>query len=60
MNMLKRFWQEEEGLATVEIVVILAVLVSVALIFRTQIIEFVSNSLENLLGEADTEVVTGG
>lgn len=49
MNMLKRFWQEEEGLATVEIVVILAVLVSVALIFREQIIAFVSKRLAEIL-----------
>lgn len=56
MNMLKQFWQEEEGMATVEIVVILAVLVSIALIFRGQIIEFVRSRLSSILQDSDTGV----
>lgn len=58
MNMLKQFWQEEEGMATVEIVVILAVLVSIALIFRGQIIEFVRTRLSTILQDSDTDVTT--
>lgn len=58
MNMLKQFWQEEEGMATVEIVVILAVLVSIALIFRGQIIEFVRSRLSSILQDSDTGVTT--
>lgn len=58
MDMLKQFWQEEEGMATVEIVVILAVLVSIALIFRGQIIEFVRSRLSSILQDSDTGVTT--
>lgn len=58
MNMLKQFWQEEEGMATVEIVVILAVLVSIALIFRGQIIDFVRTRLSTILQDSDTDVTT--
>lgn len=55
-NMLREFWQEEEGMGTVEIVLIIAVLVSIALIFRNQVIDFVRTNLESIFGDANTEV----
>jgi Flp pilus assembly pilin Flp len=60
MDLLKRFLTEEDGLGTVEIVVILAVLVSIALIFRKQVINFVTTSLASIFGDADTSVEDGG
>lgn len=57
-NILKEFWQEEEGMGTVEIVLIIAVLVSIALIFRNQVIEFVRSNLESIFGDANTDVET--
>ena len=57
MRMIKSFWQDESGLGTVEIVVILAVLVSIALIFRTQITEFVRTALAKLLVSTDTSII---
>ena len=56
LNLVKSFWQDESGLGTVEIVVILAVLVSIALIFRNQIITFVRDKLQALLGDTNTAV----
>lgn len=44
LKLLKDFWQEEDGMGTVEIVVIVAVLVGVALIFKDQITGFVSKA----------------
>lgn len=50
MNLIKSFLKEEEGMGTVEIVIILAVLVSIALIFRNTIIKFVQDTLSSILG----------
>lgn len=49
MNTFKKFLKEEDALGTVEIVIILAVLVSIALIFRNTIIKYVQGLLENIL-----------
>ena len=48
--MLKRFIQEEDGMGTVEIVIIVAVLVGIALIFRDSIIAFASDIMQRLFG----------
>ncbi len=40
MEMLKRFYSEEEGMGTVEIVMIIAALMCVALLFRKRIMQF--------------------
>ena len=48
MNKLVRcFLSEEDGLGTVEIVVIIAVLVGIALIFRDANIKFVTDIMKN-------------
>ena len=46
MDMLKRFLKEEEGMGTVEIVMIIAALMAVALIFREAIMDFVTNIMK--------------
>ena len=48
IELLKRFWKEEDGLGTVEIVIIVAVLVGVALIFRNAIYKFVSTMIDSI------------
>ncbi len=53
MNMLKGFLKDEEGMGTVEIVVIIAVLVTIALIFRKTLIAWVSDALGSIFGSAD-------
>lgn len=55
LEQVKRFLKEEDGMGTVEIILILAVLVSIALIFRKQIIEFVNNALKSILGDSNTQ-----
>ncbi len=54
-NILKSFFKEEDGLGTVEIVVIIAVLVGIALIFRDAIINFVTDIMESVF--ADDSIV---
>lgn len=55
MNFLKRFLREEDGMETIEVVVIIAVLVTIALVFRNSITGFVGNLTENLFSENNKE-----
>lgn len=51
MDLVKRFLKEEDGLGTVEIVVIIAVLVGIALIFRDAIIKFVTDIMKSVFAD---------
>jgi len=42
LNNLKRFWNEEEGMGTVELIIIIGILVAIALVFRKAIMSFVN------------------
>ena len=54
LRLFKNFLKEEEGMGTVEIVVIIAVLVTIAIIFRKAITTWVSETLGNIF-EGATE-----
>ena len=41
----KKLWKDERGMGTVEIVIITAMLVGLALLFRDQIVTFLNNIL---------------
>lgn len=43
INFLKDFYYEEEGMGTVEIVIIIAVLIAIALVFKGAITDFAKN-----------------
>jgi Flp pilus assembly pilin Flp len=45
MNNLKRFVTEEEGMGTVELVLIIVVLIALVLLFKTTIVKFVGDVL---------------
>jgi Flp pilus assembly pilin Flp len=47
----KGFLKDEDGLGTVEVVLILAVLVGIALIFREYLFDFVNDIIQNILGD---------
>lgn len=49
-NMIKIHIGKKDGLGTVEMVIILAVLVGIALIFRSYIKNFVSDIMSNIFG----------
>lgn len=51
-SMVKRLFKEEDGLGTVEIVIIIAVLVGLALIFRNYIFKFITLIFENIFESA--------
>jgi len=48
---IKSFIKDEDGMSTVEVVIIIAVLVGVALIFRKQIFEFIQNVAKKIFDE---------
>lgn len=50
IKIIKNFLTEEDGLGTVELVLLIAVLVGLALIFRKAIVEFVERILNNITG----------
>lgn len=47
-NEIRRFIKEEDGLGTVEIVLLIAILVGVALLFKGKITEIVEKMLKKL------------
>lgn len=42
MEILKRFWKEEDGIGVVEVILILVVLITLVLIFKTKLIALVN------------------
>ncbi|SHK19597.1 Putative Flagellin, Flp1-like, domain [Clostridium cavendishii DSM 21758] len=53
MNYLKRLVKEEEGMGTVELVLIIVVLVALVLLFKTKIVEFVTSILGKIKTNGD-------
>lgn len=60
MKLLKGFIYEDEGMGTIEIAIIIAVLVAIAILFKDQIIQMWSNvsgkgtnAMKNLTGGED-------
>lgn len=53
---LKQFWLNEEGIGTLEILLIVAVIVIIAIAFRKWIMKW----LGNLFNQADTEITNQG
>ncbi|UVI31421.1 Flp1 family type IVb pilin [Paenibacillus spongiae] len=51
MMKVRDFWRDEEGLGTLEIILIIAVVIILALLFKDWIIDLV----ERLMGKADDQ-----
>lgn len=54
LRVLKDFWEEEEGLGTLEIVLILVVILAMAVIFKSQIAAFFNNLMSQLKDSTDS------
>jgi Flp pilus assembly pilin Flp len=52
--MSKKHRLDESGMGTVEIILIIVVLITLVIIFRNQIIDFVNSIFENITGTAET------
>jgi Flp pilus assembly pilin Flp len=51
---LKQFWTEEEGMGTVEIILIIVVLVGLVILFKGQITEIVNSLFQKITKQSDT------
>lgn len=51
MELMKQFWKEEDGMGTVEIVMIIAALMCIALLFRQQIFGFAQRIMESVFDD---------
>ncbi len=66
VKLFKDFWYEEDAMGTVEIVIIIAVLVAIAIIFKDSIYNFASDMMkkvftsDNANVEKDKAPVYGG
>lgn len=60
MEMLKRFWKEEEGMGTIELVMIIAALMCVALLFRERITKFVTDIINNVMSDTIVKKPSAG
>lgn len=58
VKFFRDFYCEEEGMGTVEIVIIIAVLVAVALIFKNTITDFATILMENVFNTTNAEDAT--
>ena len=52
MKNFKQFLKEEDGMGTVEIILIIVVLIGLVLIFKDQITELVNELFETIMEEA--------
>lgn len=52
MELLKSFFKEEEGIGTIEIVLIAVVLIGLVLLFKKQITIFLESIMDKLEGES--------
>lgn len=49
----KAFWLEEDGMGTVEIILIIVVLIGLVIIFKTQITEVVQNIFKKITSQSN-------
>ena len=49
---LRSFWQDEEGVGVIEIVLILVVLIGLVLVFKEQITAIINNAFSAISGSA--------
>lgn len=57
LRTIKNFFTEEDGMGVIEVVVIIAVLVGLALLFRTQISKFAGSLMKKVF---DTNTIPTG
>ena len=50
----RSFWKDENGMGTVEVILIIVVLIALVIIFKTQITDLVNTIFENITEDANT------
>ena len=59
MEMLRKFYEEEDGLGTVEMVMLIAALMCIALVFKDTITSYAKKLMEKVFA-TDIEAPAGG
>ena len=54
---MKRFWEDESGMGTVEVILIIVVLIGLVIVFKQQISGLVENIFKTI--KEDSNAVTG-
>lgn len=54
MKTLKDFWIEEDGMGTVEVILIIVVLIGLVIIFKTQLTSLVNTIFEKINSQANS------
>lgn len=53
MKTFKNFWKEEDGMGTVEVILIIVVLVALVVIFKNQITKIVESLFDKITKQTD-------
>lgn len=56
VKFFKDFWNEEDAMGTIEIVIIIAVLVAIAIIFKDQIVGFAKDLMSNIFNDENKKI----
>ena len=51
---LQNFWREEDGMGTVEVILIIVVLIGLVIIFKTQLQKLVKTIFEKITEDSNT------
>ena len=51
MNLMKEIWMDEEGIGTVEIILILVVLIGLVLLFKKQLTQLMNDIFKTIISE---------
>lgn len=54
MTLCRRFWKEEDALATVELILIMVVLIGLVMIFKKQLVSLVNNILSKITSQSNS------
>jgi Flp pilus assembly pilin Flp len=54
LKTIQAFWRDDKGIGTLEIVLIAAVLIMVAIFFKDWIMDFLGNLMNSVEGKAET------
>ena len=54
MKLWKELWMEEDGIGTVELILILVVLIGLVIIFKRQLISLVNNIFDKITDQSET------
>ena len=52
-NFLKRLYEEDDGIGTVEIILILVVLIGLVIIFKSQLTSLVNNIFKKIVSQSN-------